>query len=219
MIAINLKYSLHFPIRMVTLLFFFTSIFDQSIPVVIAKNNRHNNNKQTHLRSPNRDDLIRSGTMNELSKHGIKPSDINDLLFGNEGGEDASETERVAAATSIDTTTIKSPASTSPLSLSSSSSWLQDACKFVKDRNVVDMPAICRNRFPKYQSKTEITSEQRRRCHKLLWDCVVAVPSVPSEKNGSESVTLGKTQCTTKHQKCMAKSMSEKETEELFFGR
>ena len=54
------------------------------------------------------EDLIRSGAMNEMEKHGIRSDDINDMLLGNKGGTDPTETDRSAAS-------MPTPVSTSSL--------------------------------------------------------------------------------------------------------
>jgi|TARA_B110000208_G_C11638246_1_gene383428 hypothetical protein len=132
-------------------------------------------------RDASSDDLIRSGTILELGKHGIQMNDINNMLF------DAPANSAVAplALTSL-------RPQESSLSLSSSSSWLQDACKFVKERNVVEMPTICRQRFPGIKTFSALTSEQKRQCHKLLWKCIAATDN-----------PMSKELCKEKHTKCM----------------
>ena len=154
---------------------------------------------------PSNDDLIRSGTINELAKHGIRLNDVNDLLFGSEGGADPTETERVAAATPSPPPSSEELAVDVTASSTNAGSWLFNACEFVKHRHIVNLPSICLQRFPKYVS---ISSKQRRKCHKLQWDCVVATPV------GQEKIL-----CAKKHVQCMGKTMSDREIAEIFFSK
>jgi hypothetical protein len=154
------------------------------------------------------DDLIRSGTMSELAKHGLRLNDINDMLMGNEGGDDSTETERVASSVPSMKPTREETIS-SPIPSSSGSSWLASACEFVKERHVVTLPQICLSKFPKY---IKISSRQRRKCHKLDWDCVQSAPiDNPIKRQKDVSV------CKKKHRKCMSKSMDDHEIMGIFY--
>jgi len=146
------------------------------------------------------EDLIRSGAMNEMEKHGMVADDINDMLMGNEGGADPTETERSAAS-------VPTPVSTES-DLLTTSSWLSNACKFVKDRAIVNLPAICLQKFPEF---VKITSKQRRRCHKLMYSCVAAA-SVHTNHHAKDIES-----CTKKHQTCMSKEMNEREMMAIFY--
>ena len=144
-------------------------------------------------RTKSEDDIIQAGTIDELTKHGIKISNIKDLLFD---------------ATASTTTSSSSSSSTS---IPSSTSWLLDACNFVKQRAVVRLPSICHSRFSKNLNLPivpVISAEQRKRCHKLEWHCVA---SALRNENVKE-----KKKCVERGGKCMAQVFSDRESANIF---
>ena len=156
-------------------------------------------------RTKSEDDIIQAGTIDELTKHGIKISNINDLLFGN---RDPLEMLSTASTTTPTTTTSTSFSSSS--SIPPSTSWLLDACNFVKQRAVVRLPSICHSRFSKNSNLPivpVISAEQRKRCHKLEWHCVASA----LRNENVENVDREKKKCVEAGGKCMAQVFPDRE--------